>query len=187
MAFQDHLLRMSRYHRWASLKTFEAVAKVSERSGATCSGLPCDSMCGTIHHMLLADVLWMRRIAGDDSIPEGTVLPLKTPLEQLWQDGSPVSWTALSPPLEVMKSSQMRMCDAWTELISARDEASLSAAFTYSNTRGKSMTKPLGPVLAHVFNHGTHHRGQLSAVIFEATGEYPKLDLVYFLDEDLRR
>ena len=36
-------------------------------------------------------------------------------------------------------------------------------------------------VLAHVFNHGTHHRGQITAALTALGQPCPELDLVYFL------
>lgn len=35
-------------------------------------------------------------------------------------------------------------------------------------------------MLAHVFNHGTHHRGQVTAVLTAEGAPAPALDLLYF-------
>ncbi len=37
--------------------------------------------------------------------------------------------------------------------------------------------------LAHVFNHGTHHRGQITAALTALGQPSPELDLVYFLQQ----
>lgn len=50
---------------------------------------------------------------------------------------------------------------ALTEFIVSKSEEDLGAEFSYSNTAGVAMVKPLGPMLGHVFNHATHHRGQV--------------------------
>ena len=38
--------------------------------------------------------------------------------------------------------------------------------------------------LAHVFNHGTHHRGQITAALTALGQPCPELDLVYFLQAE---
>jgi uncharacterized damage-inducible protein DinB len=40
------------------------------------------------------------------------------------------------------------------------------------------------PVLAHFFNHQTHHRGQAHAMLASTRVAPPALDLVYFIYED---
>jgi len=57
---------------------------------------------------------------------------------------------------------------------------------TISYTRhGQRHTEPLIGVLAHVFNHQTHHRGQLHSMIFQITGISLALDLIYFQREQV--
>ena len=68
---------------------------------------------------------------------------------------------------------------AWVDSLT---EADLSGHFTYTPiTNPVSVTQRLAPLLAHVFNHQTHHRGQ-SHMILTALGQ-PSLglDLAYFL------
>jgi uncharacterized damage-inducible protein DinB len=50
-------------------------------------------------------------------------------------------------------------------------------------SKGEENTTPLRFVLAHIFNHQTHHRGQVHALVKEAGREPPPLDLVYYLRE----
>ena len=50
----------------------------------------------------------------------------------------------------------------------------------YKDTKGESQSTPLGQILAHLFNHQTHHRGQVHALIKEAGAEPPPLDLIYY-------
>jgi uncharacterized damage-inducible protein DinB len=49
--------------------------------------------------------------------------------------------------------------------------------------RGQSASLPFGLTLTHVFNHGTHHRGQITAALTALGRSSPELDLVYFLQQ----
>ena len=54
----------------------------------------------------------------------------------------------------------------------------------YTNMRGQAMSLPFAATLAHVFNHGTHHRGQITAALTFLGQAGPELDLVYFLQQN---
>ena len=45
---------------------------------------------------------------------------------------------------------------------------------------------PFAITLAHVFNHGTHHRGQITAAVTAIGHEAPELDLVFMLQAESR-
>ena len=60
----------------------------------------------------------------------------------------------------------------------ARRRAS-TAPLTYTSTEGVPRTVPFTPTLTHVFNHGTHHRGQITAAITAMGHDAPELDLLF--------
>ncbi len=61
------------------------------------------------------------------------------------------------------------------------DCARLAENLSYRTTAGKPVTVPFAGALAHVYNHGTHHRGQISAALTAMGAACPELDLIYFL------
>ena len=64
------------------------------------------------------------------------------------------------------------------------DEDRLAATFTYTPvSTPKPVTQPLAPALAHLFNHQTHHRGQVHAMLAGTGVPPPQLD-EFFLDWD---
>ena len=101
------------------------------------------------------------------------------------------------PPAEQPRSLDQVLYDDRAELLAARrcmdrtiedfvatlDEAALAAPIRYGNMSGEHFTQPLWQLLAHVFNHQTHHRGQVHALLTGLGREAPPLDLIYFLRE----
>mmetsp|Transcript_58307 Transcript_58307/g.137430 ORF Transcript_58307/g.137430 Transcript_58307/m.137430 type:complete len:96 (+) Transcript_58307:155-442(+) len=83
---------------------------------------------------------------------------------------------------ELLSSSQR-----WLALVEDEDlsESELENFFIYQDSSGAKMQKRLGPVLTHVFNHQTHHRGQATAALTRLLGKdhCPSLDLLYYLAE----
>ena len=51
---------------------------------------------------------------------------------------------------------------------------------TAASPRPKQFEQQLAPALAHWFNHQTHHRGQVHALLTGLVGQAPELDLLYF-------
>jgi uncharacterized damage-inducible protein DinB len=57
----------------------------------------------------------------------------------------------------------------------------LGEILAYVNMAGEANRTPLDQVLAHVFNHQTHHRGQAHAMLSSTEVAPPPLDLIYYL------
>jgi uncharacterized damage-inducible protein DinB len=65
--------------------------------------------------------------------------------------------------------------EAWVE--SLTDE-SLVAPFTFTSMQGFTATFPFWVVVAHVFNHQTHHRGQITTLMNQAGYDSGVTDLL---------
>ena len=69
----------------------------------------------------------------------------------------------------------------WAPLIASFKPDRWSGTLDYTTMRGTAASLPFAATLAHVFNHGTHHRGQITAALTALDQPSPELDLVYFL------
>ena len=72
----------------------------------------------------------------------------------------------------------------WLPLIGSWTPARFGGTLDYTNMRGQTQSLPFAATLAHVFNHGTHHRGQISAALTALGQPSPELDLVYMLQQE---
>lgn len=77
--------------------------------------------------------------------------------------------------------------DAWAEVqteliqvVSAFSEADVDRGITYTNLAGQTFTSPIWQIVLHVVNHGTHHRGQVTAMIRQLGGTPTNLDLIRY-------
>ena len=61
------------------------------------------------------------------------------------------------------------------------DETYFEKQWDYQTLNGTPQSQPLAEILAHLFNHQTHHRGQAHSCLSILTGaEPPTLDLLAF-------
>src|SRR5262249_10500397 len=63
--------------------------------------------------------------------------------------------------------------DRIVRLVDSFDDAALEASLAYANTSGKPFEQPRRDILAHLFNHQTHHRGQAHTILSICSGRAP--------------
>ncbi|HJV76286.1 MAG TPA: DinB family protein [Noviherbaspirillum sp.] len=54
----------------------------------------------------------------------------------------------------------------------------LASTLTYRNMAGQASSKAFGALVLHFFNHQTHHRGQVSTLLFQAGVDVGVTDLL---------
>lgn len=67
------------------------------------------------------------------------------------------------------------------DFVDGLDDARIAGTIKYRRvSSSEQFEQQLAPALAHWFNHQTHHRGQIHAVLTGLVGEAPELDLLFF-------
>ena len=158
-----HFAQLARYNVWATARLLEAVRTLPEEAYRRDVGLFFKSIHGTLNHLLVGEHhLWFVRFA------EGT---------------SP--HVALDAELETDRArldARLREGAArWAPLIASFAPGRWGGTLDYTTMRGTAVSLPFAATLAHVFNHGTHHRGHITAALTALGQPSPELDLVYFL------
>ena len=158
----DHFTQFARYNSWANGLLYAAVAKLSDEDARRDVGLFFASMHGTLNHLLVADAIWMRRLTGEGDAPTKLDVILH---EQFGE-------------LREARAAMDERIAAYVNGLTADDYA---GTFTYTPvTNPEPVTQARAPVLAHLFNHQTHHRGQVHAALTHMGHSAPSLDLIYF-------
>jgi uncharacterized damage-inducible protein DinB len=160
-----HWQMFAGYNAWANERLFAAAAKLSDADYRADKGAFFKSVHGTLNHLLVADLVWMQRFTGEGTIPSS--------LDAILYDG-------LTSLHEARRAEDARI----VAYIESLDEAALAGAIRYRPiTATGEHEQVLASALAHWFNHQTHHRGQVHALLTMLTGEAPSLDLVMFQRE----
>jgi uncharacterized damage-inducible protein DinB len=131
-------------------------------------GLFFGSIHGTLNHLLLTDSkIWYARFAGRPSAS----LPLDAELEG---------------ERAVLASRLIAATAQWPGYVDGLSETALAGDLHYTMTTGQRRVLPMSVALLHVFNHATHHRGQITAAISMLGYEYQPLDLPYLIFSEQR-
>lgn len=172
MVSTEWLGALARYNRWMNDKLYGLAASLSDEERRRDCGAFFKSIHGTFNHILLADRIWLARVAGM-TIPAGFVGP--GGIRTLDQD--------LYPDFEDLRRERTLTDDELSTWVSGLTPERLATPLGYMRN-GQKQTSPLWWVASHVFNHQTHHRGQITTLLKQQGCDPGVTDLFAMLKEE---
>jgi uncharacterized damage-inducible protein DinB len=156
-----YFLTFARYNAWANRRLYDACAALGEAERRAPRRAFFGSIHATLNHLLVGDRIWLGRIVE---------APVSLRLDQILFDD-----------FAELRAAREAEDKRLIEIVEGIDAARLDAPLHYANTRGVPFTTPLRLVLGHIFNHQTHHRGQVHDMLSQTAVEPPELDLIIYI------
>lgn len=151
------------YNAWANRLLYSAVADLSTEELHRDTGAFFGSIFATLSHILTADRIWLNRFTGEGPIPRALD-------ERPYDDFEDLRAARLEEDTRIIRYAQSLTAEK------------IERPFTYSPVGSSEVvTQKLWPALTHVFNHQTHHRGQVHAGLTGLGKPSLSLDLIYFV------
>ena len=169
MITPEYVRLMSAYAVWQNGSLVEAAQGLDDEARRADRGAFFRSIHGTLEHLLWADQLWLHRLAGTPA-PASPGIP-----------GSVSQYGDWSAYVAARREMDGRLT-AWGERV-RRDELEGMLAW-HSGALGRDVTRPRAALVIQLFNHGTHHRGQVHAML-TAAGARPGDTDVPFMPQSL--
>jgi uncharacterized damage-inducible protein DinB len=168
MITPDWVRLMAAYNTEMNRRLYAAAGRLTPAQRIADRGAFFGSVQGTLSHLLWGDSTWMHRFDGWEK-PAGGIRE---------SPGLHADWEAL-------KAARVA-ADARIEAWAARVEAAwLGGSLSWASAAlGRDVTRPTAVLVTHFFNHQTHHRGQVHALLTgfgEKTGD---TDLPFVLPFD---
>lgn len=161
MISTDYVRLMARYNTWQNGSLYGAADTLSDADRRADRGAFFGSIHATLNHLLWADRMWMSRFAGTER-PEQNI-KTSIALHADWDD------------LKAARTAFDRVVEDWAAGLAPEW---LAGELTwFSGAVGREVTKPATFVVAHFFNHQTHHRGQVHAMLTAAGAKPGDTDL----------
>ncbi len=161
----DHFKTLARYNGWANHRLGTAVAALDADAYFADRGAFFGSIHGTLNHILLVDRLWRGRLIG-------ALYPIDGLDDQVAADR------------ETYLTLRAEEDQILIDFVDGVSEATLSQDVGYTTTTGEVCSTPICLVLTHMFNHATHHRGQVHGLLSQVPSDPPPLDLVFYLRDN---
>lgn len=165
---------MAQYNRWMNDRIFEAAGRLDDATLAADRGAFFGSILGTLNHIAVADTIWLHRFARH---------PASFPaLGALAGFAHPASLRqTLAPDLAGLRVYRREVDDLIQRWVAEIRPEHLAVDLAYGNMAGIASRRNFGGLLQHFFNHQTHHRGQVSTLLFQAGVDIGVTDLLAIL------
>lgn len=155
-----YVRRMARYNRWQNENLYGCADRLSDEERRRERGSFFGSIHKTLSHLLWADRLWMSRFT-DVARPEGGIAGSVSLYE---------SWDDLRRERAAFDATMIGWADAL-------DAAWLAGDLVYVSSAVGELRRPIWLLVTHMFNHQTHHRGQVHCMLTQAGGKPHDTDL----------
>ena len=168
MINKGYVLMMARYNAWQNKQIMDIVKVMDEAALHVDHKAFFGSIMGTLNHILWGDQIWMSRFCSDVAAPTVPGPECKTYMATLGE------WQAERFRLD----GRMRI---WGQTMSNLD---LAGDLVWNDTAsGEERHRLRAMCIAHMFNHQTHHRGQVHAMLTASGVDAPVTDII-FMPED---
>src|SRR5512147_401820 len=146
----EYCQTMAAYNDWMNRKVYRAAAGLTDAERKADRGAFFRSLHSTLNHLLWADRVWLRRFNGKDY-----------PVGKMGAD--------LYDSFDELVDARRAMDDEIGAWAAQLDGAQLAGTLTwFSKVAQCEMSRPRWLCVMQMFNHQTHHRGQVTTLLMQA-------------------
>ena len=168
----DNYRFLARYNTWFNTRLVDACEGLDDAARKAPRSAFFGSIHGTLNHILWGDTMWLARFAAQgeasDALPADL---LALPAGARHETEVHAVWAALRAHRERLDAA----IEAWLAALPADFP---QRTMRYSNTKGVQREHPMWQALTHLFNHQTHHRGQVTTLLMQAGVDVGVTDLI---------
>lgn len=152
---------MAAYNQWMNERLYSVCAELSDAERRRNRGVFFKSIHGTLNHLLLADKIWLGRFFGEpfhvDSLGQ-----------ELYHD------------FGELKRAREELDEHIRHWAGALTDEALGGTLRYTSVVDPApRTYDMWLAVTHFFNHQTHHRGQLTAMLSQCGKDYGVTDIIW--------
>jgi uncharacterized damage-inducible protein DinB len=177
MTIREQVILMASYNEWMNHKVYESAARLTPQALAADQNAFFGSLLGTLNHIVVADIVWLKRFvmhpsrhAALDSVCH---FPQPSALNQILFD----DFTALA-------NSRKHLDDVINQWATSLTDQDLEHSLQYANMKGIVSKKRFSTLVLHFFNHQTHHRGQATTLLYQAGQDVGVTDLLALIPNE---
>ena len=159
----EYLHLLIDFHYWARDRALSAVEMLTAEQYAKPMGSSFSSIRDTLNHIYGAEWIWYSRWNG--------VSPTSFPTDEL-------------PDLATLRVKWSELEGKVRALIDAAGEEGMNRVIEYRLMSGKEGASPLWQMVAHVVNHASYHRGQVTTMLRQLGAVAPQSqDMITYFRE----
>jgi uncharacterized damage-inducible protein DinB len=160
-----HFAYLASYNRLANASLIGLLSALPTPELAKPRGSHFGSIQGILDHVIMCDINWLRRFRELFGADEALNRPRLAPAGH--------AWTSFEFPVFGEYLRERATVDAiFEDWIAEADSSRFGEVLVYSDSHGNPRRYYFRQALDHVFNHQTHHRGQVSQILDELGVEH---------------
>jgi uncharacterized damage-inducible protein DinB len=161
MISAEYCVLMAEYNAWMNGKVYATSAQLSDVDLYADRGAFFKSVYLTLNHLAYADLAFLARFAGDPA-------------------GVPPLGVDLYGGFDALRAERQQIDQRIVEWADSMDDVWLRAPLTYtSKVDGRTRTVARWALVTHLFNHQTHHRGQVMTLLSQLGFDIGSTDLPF--------
>jgi uncharacterized damage-inducible protein DinB len=168
---------LAAYNAWMNAKAYAAAATLPAPELHAERGAFFGSIFGTLHHLIVADRIWLGRFAAHPgqhkALAPVRAMPVVRTLDAV-----------LATTIAELRAQPEELDAIISAFIAELSEADLRHVLHHSNTKGVTADRVFASLLLHFFNHQTHHRGQASTLLLQAGADIGVTDLLVLVPNE---
>jgi uncharacterized damage-inducible protein DinB len=162
MTVQD-LETLYDYGYWADRRLFEVISRIPPEQFTKSVGGAYGSIRNTLVHIMSAEWGWLERCGGPKRGPK------------LNADDYPT--------VESVRETWSKIENYTRKFLSELNDEDIDRKAEYLNDKGEKRAMPLGELMQHAANHGTHHRGQVAMILRLLDHTPGNFDILFYYAE----
>lgn len=165
MITPEYCQLMVRYNAWQNNSILIAADRLDDEERWQDRGAFFGSIAATLNHIYWGDVLWSERLSGNERPQDKLSVSMEEPSD--WET------------YKDLRNKQDVMLEHWASTL---DQAALEGQVVWYSADGSQRFERPRPIcIAGLFNHQTHHRGQVHCML-TAAGTFPEPTDLIVLD-----
>ena len=136
---KSHFTMLARYNAWANSRLYAHAGALPDEGYRRDVGAYFKSLHATLNHVLVADRIWMRRLSGTGDHPRSLN-------------------AILFEDFASLRAARVVEDQRIVDFVAGLEPSDIERELEFENLKGVPQRQPIAALLAHLFNHQTHHR-----------------------------
>ncbi|ANC78416.1 hypothetical protein ABE65_017070 [Fictibacillus phosphorivorans] len=162
----DKSLQLHQFNTWANEKVFEKLKELPPEMYKKEVESVFPTIADVLVHMYQVDYVWLQVLKGK------TFEDILNSVKQLHEELN-------TADLQNMQKKFEAMSDDYENFIKGRGD--LSADITVHHPHFGTLNSTYADLVQHIVNHGTYHRGHLSAIVNQLGYKGASIDYIFYL------
>lgn len=172
----DHFILLARYNQLMNQRQYAASATLSQNQLCEDKGAFFRSVLGTLNHIMVGDIIWLKRFAEHPSSRE--------PLSYIRDIEKPAKLSSvLFTDLDRLKAEREKIDEIILGWVTALKHDDITECMSYTNMAGNIFNKPYASLIHHLFLHQVHHRGQVTTLLSQYGVDFGETDIIEIINE----